>query len=147
MKIKVKSTGEIKYAVYAATPTGNKRFNVDGKFYTDKQFNKLFEPVISPEDTGEDDSMKFKIHTFFFLKEIVDNALPQNMGVLFQPLNIFRSLLVEVGNEAARINDHKLNKLMIRLGIYSMACPDDKDYNPELVKRILSNDMTVYNNN
>jgi hypothetical protein len=41
--IKVRQTGEIKTAVYATTPTGNKKYNVDGKFYSDKKFNELFE--------------------------------------------------------------------------------------------------------
>ena len=45
MKIIVKATGEIKVAIYATTSAGHKRMNVDGKFYTDKQFDKLFEII------------------------------------------------------------------------------------------------------
>lgn len=39
--IEIKS-GKIKYAVYAHNSTGSLRYNIDGKFYTDKQFYKSF---------------------------------------------------------------------------------------------------------
>ena len=136
MKVVVKSTGEQKTAIYAANSTGNMRMNVDGKFYTDKQFGKMFTPI--------DENMTFRIHTDLFLRELVDNGLQPNMGVFHKPINIFRNLLAQVGEQAARINDHELNKLMIRLGIYSMACPDSEDYNADLVRRILANDLSVY---
>lgn len=42
MKVILRSTGEIKLATYANTKNGDKKMNVDGKFYTDKQFSKLF---------------------------------------------------------------------------------------------------------
>ena len=45
VKIEVKATGEIKTAVYAHNRLGNKLMNVDGKFYTDKQFTKLFKII------------------------------------------------------------------------------------------------------
>ena len=45
MKIQVKLTGEIKTAIYAAKPNGDKRMWVDGKFYSDKQFSKLFKVI------------------------------------------------------------------------------------------------------
>jgi hypothetical protein len=38
----VKATGEQKTAVYMANRQGNKQYNIDGKFYTDKAFSKLF---------------------------------------------------------------------------------------------------------
>jgi hypothetical protein len=40
-----KTTGKQFVAVYALNSGGNLRFNVNGKFYTDKQFNKLFKIV------------------------------------------------------------------------------------------------------
>ena len=42
IKIIVKSTGEVKTAVYAANTKGNMRYHVDGKSLTDKQFDKLY---------------------------------------------------------------------------------------------------------
>ncbi len=41
-QVKVKATNEIKIAVYAPNKKGNKQYNIDGKFYTDKNFDKLF---------------------------------------------------------------------------------------------------------
>jgi len=43
--IQVKATGEIKTAIYDRNRKGNMQFNVDGKFYNDKQFSKLFKVV------------------------------------------------------------------------------------------------------
>ena len=45
MKVINNTTGEIKYATYAANSSGNMRMWVDGKFYTDKQFNKTFSQI------------------------------------------------------------------------------------------------------
>lgn len=45
MKIQVKATGEIKLGLYETKPNGDKRMWVDGKFYTDKQFDKLFKII------------------------------------------------------------------------------------------------------
>lgn len=42
IKVKVIATNEIKIAVYAPNKKGNMQYNVEGKFYTDKQFDKLF---------------------------------------------------------------------------------------------------------
>lgn len=44
-KVQDRITGEIKIAVYAANSKGNMRFNVDGKFLTDKQFDKQFKII------------------------------------------------------------------------------------------------------
>lgn len=41
-KILVKSTNEVKTAIYMPNRKGNKQFNVDGKFYNDKEFSKIF---------------------------------------------------------------------------------------------------------
>lgn len=41
-QVKCKTTGKIITAIYTTTPGGNKRYNVNGKFYTDRQFDKLF---------------------------------------------------------------------------------------------------------
>ena len=67
-----------------------------------------------------DDSLKWKVDTTRLLKEIADNAIGINSGVLKIPLNIFQSLLGEVAERAIELNDKKLNKLMIRLALYDM---------------------------
>lgn len=48
-KAKNKSTGEIVSVLYAANSKGNMRMWVDGKFYTDKQFDKTFKLI--PNET------------------------------------------------------------------------------------------------
>lgn len=44
-KIQVRETKEIKLAIYAPNKKGNKQYNVDGKFYTDKDFDKNFKII------------------------------------------------------------------------------------------------------
>ncbi len=68
-----------------------------------------------------DDSLKWKVDTCALLKEIADNVIGINGGVLKIPLNIFKSLLWEVAERAIELNDKKLNKLMIRLSLYDMS--------------------------
>lgn len=121
MKIRVKSTGEIKYAVYATTKTGNKRYNVDDKFYTDKQFDKTFEIIAD----NSDKALYFRVDTMKLLHEIADGALALGkMGVLKVPLNVLRINLGIAAEIATRINDPELNIAMIDLGLYEI--PYDK---------------------
>jgi hypothetical protein len=77
---------------------------------------------------------KWRVHTSGLLKEIANNNV---MAIIQIPLQIFGLLLMEVGKEAARINDEKLNELMMRLTIYSEADPTSDNYNPALVKKYL----------
>lgn len=48
------ATGKEKIAVYAPNKKGNKQFNVDGKFYTDNEFDKKFITPIEPVDNSTD---------------------------------------------------------------------------------------------
>ena len=82
------------------------------------------------------ETLKFRVHTAKLLNEVVDNAMPKSMGVLKIPLNVFRSLLIEVGERAAELNDPELNALMCDLAIYGVADPDDPEYNPEILKEV-----------
>jgi len=52
-KIKVKATGQIITAIYAPNRKGNLQYNVNGKFYNDKQFNRLFKVI----DCNNDDNV------------------------------------------------------------------------------------------
>lgn len=45
IEIEVKKTGEKKLAIYAPNNKGNKQLNVDGKFYTDKDFDKKYKVI------------------------------------------------------------------------------------------------------
>lgn len=48
-KIEVKATGEVITAIYYRNRKGNMQFNVNGKFYNDKQFSKLFKVIINEQ--------------------------------------------------------------------------------------------------
>lgn len=63
----------------------------------------------------------FRIDTNQFLNEIADCAIPQSMGVLKIPLNIFKNLLAQTAQRATEINDPKLNILMLKLGLYEVS--------------------------
>ncbi len=50
-------TGKEKIAVYAPNKKGNKQFNVDGKFYTDINFDKKFIiPIVHNDILKEDNN-------------------------------------------------------------------------------------------
>lgn len=78
--------------------------------------------------------LKWKIHTYGVLKEILDQ---DSMWMFNNPLNILLDLLRQVAQRATELNDLKLNQLMIRLSLYSISNPDDSEFNPELVSKIL----------
>ncbi len=42
VKVQDKKTGEIKTAIYAVNKSGNLQYNVDGKFLTDKSFDRKY---------------------------------------------------------------------------------------------------------
>lgn len=81
-----------------------------------------------------DPELVWKIHTPGMLKEIVNGS---GMDIYRIPLNILRELLVAVGERAAQLNDPIMNALMVKLTIYAVADPYEKDYDPKAVTRIL----------
>jgi hypothetical protein len=79
---------------------------------------------------------QWKVHTGQLFKEIVES---NDQNWIFKiPLQILRQLLIQVGEEAIRLDDHKLNQLMIRLGIYTMSDPSHPDFNQKGVDHILN---------
>lgn len=84
----------------------------------------------------------WRVNTAALLNEIADSALQRNMGVLRFPLNIFKDLLVAVGERAAELNDPKLNALMCRLAIYAESDPYSSEYNEELTNKTID---AIYN--
>lgn len=78
-------------------------------------------------------SVNWKVHTPNLLKEILEN---DNMVIMNIPINIFGKLLFAVGSRAAKLNDPILNELMCRLTIYTVADPENDDYNPDVVRQI-----------
>lgn len=108
------------FAVYSANRLGNMRFNVDGKFYTDKEFEKQFQR--GPE--------LWRVNTAALFKEIIEYN--QGMGCFFQPINILKGLLAQVAERASQLNDPIMNELMCRLAFYEISDP----YNPAYDKSI-----------
>jgi hypothetical protein len=82
--------------------------------------------------------LEWRVNTPAFLKEAFENMPGTNNGVWFQPVNIFRELLVEVAKRASQLNDPVMNALMCRLCLYAESDPYDKDYKEEVVKSILA---------
>jgi hypothetical protein len=87
-----------------------------------------FSKKASPKTLG------WQVHTYGLFKEILSD--PQNR-MLTTPLNILLDLLRKVAIRASELNDKKMNELMIRLCLYSIANPEDPEYNPKLVSKIL----------
>jgi hypothetical protein len=83
---------------------------------------------------SEQTRLGWRIHTGRLLQEILTNP---GTAILYRPLQILGALLAEVGERAAELNDPKLNALMTRLTIYSVADPDSPDYDPKVVEEIL----------
>ena len=82
-------------------------------------------------------TLGWKVFTAGLMKEILTNVDKKTQSALRDPILIFTNLLIQVGKRAAEINDPEMNKLMVRLCIYSVADPNDPDYDPVLVSKIL----------
>lgn len=79
-------------------------------------------------------TLAWRVHTHGLFKEIL---LDHSNRMLEIPLNIMLDLLRQVAQRATELNDPKMNELMIRLSLYSVANPDDPEYNPKLVAEYL----------
>lgn len=66
-------------------------------------------------------TFEFRVDTNSLLNEIAECGLPQNMGVLKIPLNIFKGLLAKAAQRASEINDPELNICMLQLGLYELS--------------------------
>lgn len=82
------------------------------------------------------EKLEWKVHTTELFKEILNNH--PGCSQLIIPFRILGNLLAQVAQRATELNDPQLNKLMIRLTLYSIADPKDPDYDPELVTQILN---------
>ena len=93
--------------------------------------------MFNPKNLGEPKKLGWKVCTSGLMKEILTNVDKKGQSALRDPIIIFANLLIQVGQRATELNDPELNKLMIRLCIYSISDPNDPEYNPELVSKIL----------
>lgn len=85
------------------------------------------------------EKLQWKVHTTELFKEISANF--KHDAQIRIPLQILQNLLAQVAQRAIELDDPQLNKLMIRLTLYSVADPKDRDYNPEVVAQFLEGDV------
>lgn len=86
--------------------------------------------------------LDWRVHTPNLLKEILEN---KSCWILAQPLKILGDILYEVGERAAQLNDPELNKLMLRLTIYSASDPESPDYDEKIVQKYLNSSKKTQN--
>jgi len=77
----------------------------------------------------------WKVQTAALLKEAVENT-PDGWALKI-PFEIMMNILAQVAKRAIELDDEELNKLMLRLGLYSISNPEDPEWNPTLVEEYL----------
>lgn len=75
----------------------------------------------------------WKCHTTRLLEEVLSNP---GTSALQIPMTIFRSLLAQVAQRSAELNDDKLNLLMMRLTLYECADPLSENYNSAIMEQL-----------
>lgn len=80
------------------------------------------------------EKLGWKVHTTELFKDILQNPQCSMHSI---PLKILSNLLAQVAQRATELKDPQLDKLMIRLALYSIADPNDPKYDSEAVARIL----------
>lgn len=81
------------------------------------------------------EKLEWKVHTTELFKEILSNH--PGCSQLRIPFKILSNLLAQVAQRATELHDPQLDKLMIRLTLYSIADPKSPDFDSEAVSRIL----------
>ncbi len=82
----------------------------------------------------ETSMLGWRVHTPNLLKEVVQNDACKVMKI---PFTIFQSLLTQVAERARELDDKRLNELMIRLTLYSVADPASEDFDQKVIDRYL----------
>lgn len=81
------------------------------------------------------ESPPWRVHTARLLAEIMENP---SCEVLRQPLLIMDHLLRQVAARAIVLDDPELNRLMLRLTLYSVADPMSPDHDAELTTKLIA---------
>jgi len=84
--------------------------------------------------TAKVESLMWRVSTVGLFREILLNPQCSQLQI---PLEILLNLLKAVAKRATELHDPELDRLMIRLALYSIANPEDPEYNPELVSKLL----------
>ena len=80
-------------------------------------------------------SVHFRVDTMKLLHEICDSAMPQTMGIVKIPLNVFKNLLAQVAQRATQLHDPILDRLMFDLTLYELPEPTSTEYG-ELMDKV-----------
>lgn len=88
-------------------------------------------------DNTQTKQLDWKCHTPRLFEEILTNP---GTSILQVPLKILLSILGEVAQRAIELDDRELNRLMIRLTLFSCADPASEDYDEELVRKYMERD-------
>lgn len=84
----------------------------------------------------EEINFVFKSNVKSLFEEVIDNG-----GIAVQaasmPLKITYQILLEVAKRASELNDDKLNALMCRLSLYSVADQYSEDFDAGIVSKTL----------
>jgi len=86
------------------------------------------------------ETLQWKVSVVELFKEISANF--KHDPQIRIPLQIIQNYLAQIAQRAAEINDFQLNKLMIRLFLYSISDPKDPDYDIEKCQQILKQEET-----
>ncbi len=124
MKVIERTSGEKKIALYETNRLGNKQFNVDGKFYSDKQFDKLFGKI----EINDEDPLCWTV----VLRQLFDETLlNKDCWILYQPFNITMNIMGLLAEYVKEIGDEKLIGFMCRFSVYTFSDPTHPDYDEE----------------
>jgi hypothetical protein len=138
----IKTVGEGFEIVLQHFDMGRKYYHGEGgkkMFFT---YVKTVEPAAPatelPPHTTNDVCLEWRVNTGGFTKELLE-GYPGNGGIWRAPMNIFRTILAQLGERAAEINDPVLNALCCRLALYAQSDPYDKEnYDAEVLQAALS---------
>jgi hypothetical protein len=90
--------------------------------------------------TRQTETLQWKVDTHGLFTEILDNPQCSTLKI---PLNILLAILRKVAQRSSELNDPQMNRLMIRLGLYSIANPSDPEYDWKLCSEILEGESVT----
>jgi hypothetical protein len=86
------------------------------------------------------EKLEWRVYTSQLFKEIISN---NETAIMHQPLRILLNLLGQVAKRALELDDVKLNKLMLRMSLYSISDPGDSEYDLEKTIDYILNEPEV----
>lgn len=92
--------------------------------------NSMASTKTSKSYTQDEKLLPWQIHSRRLLTECLSNP---GTGVLRVPFVLLHNTLREVAQRATQINDIQLNELMMRLCLYAVSDPEDKEYDQKFV--------------